>query len=75
MEAAPDTAEDLKLRLIKVLPGRRLAGLLLKPITTVAERYRRFARDVTRQILSEAFMVLRMPDGVREPRRSGTGGV
>jgi len=62
MEAAPDTAEDLKARLLKVLPGGRLASLLLRPITALAKRYRRFARDLTRRIISEALMVLRMPD-------------
>jgi len=44
--------------------GRSAGGLAVRPITAFAERYRRFARDLTRRILSEAFMVLRMPDGV-----------
>ena len=62
MEAAPDTAEDLKSRLLGVLPGGWLAALLLRPFTALAESYRRFARDLTRRVISEAFMVLRMPD-------------
>ncbi len=64
MEAAPDTVEDLKSRLLGLLPGGWLAGLLLRPITALAALYRRFARDLTRRIISEALMVLRMPDGV-----------
>lgn len=63
MEAAPDTAEDLKSRLLRLLPGGWLARLLLRPITAMAERYRRFARNLTRRIVSETLMVLRMPDG------------
>jgi hypothetical protein len=44
------------------LPGTWLAALLLKPLRPLVERYRRFARDLTRRTISEAFMVLRMPD-------------
>ena len=57
MESAPDTVDDLKQRL-------GLASMLLRPSAAMAEFYRRFAREVTRQIVSEALMVLRMPDGV-----------
>jgi hypothetical protein len=49
MEAGPDTADDLKLRF-----GLRL----------IAKPYRRFVRELTRQVVSEALMVLRMPDSV-----------
>ena len=61
MDAGPDTVHDLKARLIAVLPGGRLARLLLSPLAAVAERYRRFARSLTRRIISDALMVLRMP--------------
>src|SRR5688572_25006882 len=64
MEAAPDTAEDLKSRLLTVLPGGWLVRLLLTPIAALAKRYRRFARELTRRIISETLMVLRMPDVV-----------
>jgi len=40
MEAAPDTADDLKAR----LPGIRL--LLMVFVAPLASRYRRFARDL-----------------------------
>ena len=58
MEAAPDTVEDLKQRL------RAGRACYCAPSAAMAECYRRFAREVTRQIVSEALMVLRMPDGV-----------
>lgn len=61
MEAGPETAWDLKRRLIGRFPAGRLL-LLLTPFAAIAERYRRFACDVTRRIVSEALMVLRMPD-------------
>ena len=63
MEAAPDTVEDLKSRLLALLPGGRLAGFLLRPVAAVAERYRRFGRALTRRVISDTFMVLSMPDG------------
>src|SRR5262249_11812098 len=52
------------LRLLAVLAGGPLAGLLLRLITPLAERYRRFARDLTRRIITETLMSLRMPEGV-----------
>jgi hypothetical protein len=55
MEAAPDTADDLKSRLL----GVRLLMMLVAPL---AGRYRRFARDLTRRAISETLMALRMPD-------------
>jgi hypothetical protein len=55
MEAAPDTADDLKRR----LPGVRLLLILFAPLV---KRYRRFARDLTRRAISETMMALRMPD-------------
>jgi hypothetical protein len=61
MEAAPDTAEDLKSRMLGLLPGGRLAVFLLRPF---AERYRRFARELTRRVVSEALMVLCIPGRV-----------
>ncbi len=64
MEAAPDTADDLKARLLRLRPDSRLAGLWWRPAAAIAERYHRFARDLTRRIVTEALMVLRMPDGV-----------
>ena len=65
MEAGPDTAEDLKARLLRALPGGGLAArILLAPAAAIAKRYRRFARTVTRLVISEALMVLRMPDRV-----------
>lgn len=64
MEAAPDTVEDLKSRLLVLLPGGWLAGLLLRPVAALAQIYRRFARELTRRIITEALMLLRMPDGV-----------
>jgi hypothetical protein len=64
MEAGPDTVEDLKSRLLRVLPGGWAAPLLIRSIMIPARRYRRFARELTRQAISEALMVLRMPDGV-----------
>jgi hypothetical protein len=64
MEAAPDMAEDLKSRLLGLLPGGWLAALLLKPLTALAGCYRRFSRDLTRRVISEALMVLRMPGAV-----------
>ncbi len=56
MEAAPDTADDLKAR----LPG--IGPLLMVFVAPWASRYRRFARDLTRRAISETLMVLRMPD-------------
>lgn len=56
MEAAPDTADDLKARLPVV--GR----LLMVFLAPLARPYRRFARDLTRRAISETLMVLRMPD-------------
>ncbi len=64
MEAGPDTVDDLKARLANVFLGSRSARLLLGPATAAAEFFRRFARDLTRQAISEELMVLRMPDGV-----------
>jgi len=57
MEAAPDTADDLKAR----LPGVRLLMILIAPF---ANRYRRFARALTRRAISETLMTLRMPDAM-----------
>jgi len=59
MEAAPDTAEDLKSRMLGLTP----VGWLMGPIAVLAKPYRRYARDLTRRIISEALMVLRMPEG------------
>jgi len=55
MEAGAVTAEDLQER----LPGVRLLLLVFAPLV---RRYRRFARDLTRQAISATLMVLRMPD-------------
>lgn len=55
MEAAPDTADDLKSR----LPVVRLLFFVFTPLVN---RYRRFARLLTRRAISETMMVLRMPD-------------
>lgn len=68
MEAAPDTADDLKRR----LPGIRLLIALLAPLVT---RYRRFARDLTRRAISETLMVLRMPDATLHLGRNLAAGV
>ncbi len=57
MEAIPDTARDLKTRLAGVLPGGRLAASALRPL---AERYHRFGCELTRRVVSEALMVLRV---------------
>jgi len=70
MEAAPDTAEDLKRRLLLAAPGGWLVRWLLRPIHALARPYRRFAREVTRRIISDALMVLRMPDGLLRLSRS-----
>ena len=62
MESAPDTADDLKARVLGAVTGPWLRALLLRPILALAKPYRRFVRDLTRRILSDALMVLRMPD-------------
>jgi hypothetical protein len=61
LEAAPDTAEDLKSRLLRVWPGGWLLKLFLTPLMPLVVRYRRFARDLTRRVISETLMVLRLP--------------
>lgn len=55
MEAAPDTAADLKRRM-------PLVGWMYVVLTPLMAPYRRFARAVTRRAISEVLMVLRMPD-------------
>lgn len=55
MEAAPDTADDLKSRIPVV-------RLLLRALAPLVSPFRRFARDLTRRAISETLMVLRMPD-------------
>jgi hypothetical protein len=56
MEAGPDTAEDLEQR----MPGIRAWLKFFAPLVTP---YRRFSRALTRVVISEILMVLRMPDG------------
>jgi hypothetical protein len=63
METAPDTADDLKIRILRLFGAGWLARVLLRAVMPVAQAYRRFARDITRRIVSETLMVLRMPDG------------
>ena len=61
MEAGPDTIEDLNRRLLRVLPAGRLALLLLTPLRPLVRCYSRFARELTRRIISDVLMVLRLP--------------
>lgn len=63
MEAGPDTAEDLKARLIRLLPAGRLAGLPAAAWMPAARRYREFAREATRRAVTGMMMVLRVPGG------------
>jgi hypothetical protein len=62
MESAPDTADDLKLRILRLFAGRWFARVLLAVLMPPIQAYRRFARDLTRCLVSDSLMVLRMPD-------------
>ena len=64
MESAPDTADDLKLRMLRLFAGRWFGRVLLAVLMPPIQAYRRFARDLTRRLVSDSLMVLRMPDAV-----------
>jgi hypothetical protein len=64
MEAAPDTARDLSTRVLRALPHLRLPAAFLAPLTPVCRAYDRFARDLTRSVVSECMMVLELPGTV-----------
>ncbi len=65
LEVAPETAEDLTIRLVAALgPGSRLLPILLRPLAFAARRFRRFARLLTRRAITESLMVLQLPGTV-----------
>jgi hypothetical protein len=66
MDAGPDTAEDLRARLLAHLglswAGRLAAAVLAFP----ARAWRRFVRKITQRVISDTLMVLRCPAGTLE---------
>jgi hypothetical protein len=64
MEAAPETAEDLFRRILRALPRLRLLAAVRGPLTALGRAYHRFAREITRRVVSECMMVLALPEGV-----------
>ncbi len=64
MDAGPDTVEDLKRRLAVFFGVGWIRSVMLAVLAAPARAYQRFVRRVIRSIVSEALMVLRMPDRV-----------
>jgi hypothetical protein len=64
MNAGPDTADDLKRRLLAHFGFGWLARLSVAVLMFPARRYHRFVREVTRRVISDTLMVLRTPVGL-----------
>lgn len=64
MNSGPDTAEDLKRRLVKHFGLGSLGRMFAAVVVFPARYYQRFVRAVTRRVISETLMVLRTPNGV-----------
>lgn len=70
LESAPETAFDLGARVLAILvPGvARHGGWARRPLgailAAVARRYRRYADDMAREVVTESLMVLTLPLGL-----------
>lgn len=64
MNSGPDTAYDLKRRLLKHFGFGSLGRMCAAMVAYPARYYHRFVRAVTRRVISETLMVLRTPNGI-----------
>ncbi len=71
LEVLPVTAEDLGGRALQVIvPGSRAFGLFRSPLGFLMRRYGRFAREITRRVITDSMMVLALPDLILELGRN-----